>query len=264
MKKGKFKERLASPAFWLAAAGVLCVFVGDLRTSAGFLAAAVGCCLLLAAWLVWLFRKGRQPGLTPGQRRWLKAGKVITITAVAAWLALLILLEGLILSQVHGTEDPQAEILIVLGAGLRGETPSATLQVRLDAALEQLSAHPQAVAVLSGGQGHNETVTEASAMARYLTARGIEPSRLYLEEQARNTEQNLRFSREIIEENHLEGSIAVVSNGFHLYRAKHLAERMGMEVETVSAPVPYAWLIPSVYLREACSLLLMFAKEILG
>ena len=101
-------------------------------------------------------------------------------------------------------------------------------------------------------------------MARYLTARGIEPSRLYLEEQARNTEQNLRFSREIIEENHLEGSIAVISNGFHLYRAKHLAERMGMEVETVSAPVPYAWLIPSVYLREACSLLLMFAKEILG
>lgn len=264
MKERKFKGWMASPAFWLAAAGVLCVFVGDLRTSAGFLAAAVGCCLLVAAWLVWLFYKGRQTNLTPKQKHWLNAGKVITITVIVIGIIILIILEGLILSEVHGTEEPQADILIVLGAGLHGETPSATLQVRLDAALEQLLARPKAVAVLSGGQGHNETITEAKAMARYLTARGIEPSRLYLEEQARNTEQNLRFSREIIEENHLEGSIAVVSNGFHLYRAKHLAERMGMEVETVSAPVPYAWLIPSVYLREACSLLLMFAKEILG
>lgn len=264
MKKGKFKERLASPAFWLAAAGVLCIIAGDLRTSAGFLASAVGCCLLVAAWLVWLFYKGRQANLTAKQKRWLNTGKVITITVIVIGIIILILLEGLILSEVHGTEEPQADILIVLGAGLHGETPSATLQVRLDAALEQLSAHPQAVAVLSGGQGHNETVTEASAMARYLTARGIEPSRLYLEEQARNTEQNLRFSREIIAENHLEGSIAVVSNGFHLYRAKHLAKRMDLQVETISAPLPYAWLIPCVYLREACSLLLMFAKEILG
>ena len=263
MKEGKFKKWLASPAFWLAAVGGLCILAGDLRTSAGLLGSAMGCCLLLAAWLVWMFRKGRQPGLTAKAKRWLKAGKAITITAVAIGLIVLILLEGLILSQVRGTEEPQADILIVLGAGLRGETPSATLQVRLDAALEQLLARPEAVAVLSGGQGHNESISEAKAMARYLTARGIEPSRLYLEEQARNTEQNLRFSREIIEENHLDGSIAVVSNGFHLYRAKHLAERMGMEVETVSAPVPYAWLIPSVYLREACSLLLMFAKEIL-
>lgn len=262
MNNAKWRQFFTSLPFWLAVCGGLCLIFGDLRVSAGFLVAVLGCFLLLSAWLMWLFRQGRKQELSRKAKRWVKTGKIITFTAVVIGLIVLIVLESLILSQVQGTEDPQAEILIVLGAGLRDAKPSATLQSRLDAALEYLNAHPDAVAVLTGGKGHNESVTEASAMALYLENHGIDPSRLYLEEQARNTRENMQYSRELIEEKQLSGSIAVASNGFHLYRAKRLAARENMQVETVSAPVPYLWLVPSVYLREACSLLLMFAKEI--
>lgn len=262
MNKSNWKTIFTSPPLWLAVAGLLCLLFGDLRVSAGFLLAVFGCFLLLAAWLCWLFRQGRKEDLSSREKRWIKAGKIITFTAVAIGLIVLIILESLILSQVQGSEDVQADVLIVLGAGLRGETPSATLTSRLEAALNYLNAHPETVAVLTGGQGHNESISEASAMARYLREHGIDPARLYLEEQARDTRENLRYSKALIQQEQLKGSIAVVSNGFHLYRTKRLAAGEGLQVETIAAPVPYLWLVPSVYLREACSLLLMFAREV--
>lgn len=103
-------------------------------------------------------------------------------------------------------------------------------------------------------------------MAKWLTDRGIDPTRLYLEERATDTRENLRFSKQIIEEQNLTGPVAVVSNSFHLYRATLLAQQAGLEaVQTLSAPVPRVplqWLSVSVYLREYCSILLMLARSI--
>ena len=104
-------------------------------------------------------------------------------------------------------------------------------------------------------------------MHRWLTARGIGDSRIYREEQATDTRENLRYSKEIIERENLPQPVAVVSNSFHLYRAQKLAEQAGFaQVQTLSAPVPHVplqWLTASVYLREYCSILLMFARNIL-
>lgn len=100
-------------------------------------------------------------------------------------------------------------------------------------------------------------------MADWLTGRGIDPGRIYLEEQASNTVQNLEYSAEILEKEDLPGPVALVSNGFHLFRGELLAKKAGLgEIQTLSAPVPRAWLIPSVYLREYCSVILMLVQSI--
>lgn len=244
--------------------GLVLLLAGDLYNSFGFLVCAVGGLTLLAAWVLALryFSKTKNAKIQKAT----KAIKLITFIVIFTGLLSFVIIEGLILSHDDGTPNPDANTIIVLGAGLHGDQPSLTLRSRLEVALDYLSAHPDTVAVLTGGQGPHETTTEASAMARWLINRGVSPERLYLEEQASDTRENLRFSKEIIEAEKLPGPVAVLSNSFHLYRAEILAGQAGLgEVQTLPAPVPrvpLGWLSVSVYLREYCSILLMLARSI--
>lgn len=115
--------------------------------------------------------------------------------------------------------------------------------------------------VVSGGQGDNEPVTEARCMADYLMERGVEEDQLLLEERSHNTDQNLRYSRELLEAEgcDLSQGVVVVSNGFHLTRARMLAERAGYDsVSTLAAPSSH---LPSrlhMYVREPLALVKSF------
>ena len=176
-------------------------------------------------------------------------GRWITMLFTAA-LALVILAMaltcGIILRSSRGTENPQADYLIVLGAGVNGTTPSRSLRERLDAAYDYLMTHPDSIAVVSGSQGVGEDITEGECMERYLLDRGIDPSRVWKEEQADNTLQNLRYSLQIIESKTGEkpNKIAIVSSEYHLHRAGMFAGWLDVEVELVPAEtgiVPLRW-----------------------
>ena len=258
--------KIIPKSLWITAgAGLALLWAGDLYNSIGFLVCALGGVLLLWAfvWAVLLFCRHKNPKI----RRIAKSVKILTFTAIFAFLVSFVWIEGLILTHDEGTESPTAQTLILLGAGLDGDRPSLTLIARMQTALEYLEENPNAAVVVTGGQGAGETVTEARAMHRWLTARGVDDSRIYLEEQATDTRENLRYSKAIIENENLPQPVAVVSSSFHLYRAARLAEQAGFaDVQTLSAPVPdvpLQWLSASVYLREYCSILLMLLRSIL-
>ena len=98
----------------------------------------------------------------------------------------------------HIQGDPRA--MVVLGCQVMPDgEPSILLRDRLDRALDYLEDHPDLTVVVSGGQGDNEPVTEARCMADYLMERGVEEDQLLLEERSHNTDQNLRYSRELLE-----------------------------------------------------------------
>ena len=142
--------------------------------------------------------------------------------------------------------------------------PSILLRDRLDRALDYLEDHPDLTVVVSGGQGDNEPVTEARCMADYLMERGVEEDQLLLEERSHNTDQNLRYSRELLEAEgcDLSQGVVVVSNGFHLTRARMLAERAGYDsVSTLAAPSSH---LPSrlhMYVREPLALVKSFVAD---
>lgn len=129
----------------------------------------------------------------------------------------------------NDTVDYTEDAVIVLGAGIHGESLSVTLRNRLDAAVEYYEKNPDAFIVVSGGQGPQEDITEALAMKRYLLEKDVPFEKIIEEGSSTSTAENFRFSKEILETYFYNKSykLAFVTDDFHIYRAKLTAEREG-------------------------------------
>lgn len=161
--------------------------------------------------------------------------------------------EAPVISNAKTDADPQSDYLIVLGAGVNGSAPSLSMVNRLEAALDYLEAYPDAVAIVSGGQGAGEDVTEASAMHDWLIAHGVPESRIVQEEQSTSTRENLENSFAIIRSRGGDpaGGVAVVSSEYHLYRAKQMARALGAKPLGVAAETTLPTMRANYFIREA-------------
>ena len=149
----------------------------------------------------------------------------------------LLFLGSLMLRAVDRGEHGDYDALIVLGAAVHGDRVTWVLSNRLDTAYDYAAAHPDTLLVVSGGQGDGESVTEASAMAKYLAAKGIDPSRILLEDRAESTAENFAYSKAIIDEElGPDASIGFVTTRFHVYRASRVAQKEGIDARGMGAP----------------------------
>lgn len=159
----------------------------------------------------------------------------------------------------HG--GPVAAV-VVLGAGLAPDgSVTPLLARRVDAGVawaQRVGTHP--VLVMSGGQGSDERVSEGRAMGEYALAHHELPGGLLLEQRSVNTEENLRFSRELLEGDHVDiGRVAVVTSNYHAFRAALLMRRAGLGGYSIGAPTArYYW--PSAVLREYVAILDMYRR----
>ena len=187
-----------------------------------------------------------------GERAFVFLRKASTFLAIFGVLATTVLC-GVVLTETRGDEPRQCDYVIVLGAGLRKDTPTRALADRLEKAREYLIDNPESIAIVSGGQGKGETVTEAFAMKKYLVSKGIPGSRIIEEEKAENTNENMDFSLEIIKA-YGGGSIAVISSDYHIFRARRLAESAGFSPVMISAKTSSSPLFANCIIREALAL----------
>ena len=260
MRKHSF---LRSPSLWLLICGVALLACSNVNTSFGFLVFLAGAGAIALAWILLLLHMCKRDDLSQKSKRIWRTVRTVTFTAFALCLALFLVVEGLIIA---GAKDVPAEgtrTLIVLGAGIRGTQPSATLRSRLELAEAYLHANPDCVVIVSGGQGRDEQVSEASVMASYLRQRGISSDRIFSEERSHNTRENLLYSQQIMEEHGLSYPVTVASNSFHLFRVRHLAKTLKLpSIGTLGAPLPLRWLVPGTYVREFGSVILMLLRDI--
>ena len=160
---------------------------------------------------------------------------------------------GMIIFYGNSVPKPAADYMIVLGAQVRGKTPSYNLARRLDVAYEYLKKNPETIVILSGGQGAGEEISEAEAMAVYLEQKGMKRQQMILEDQSRNTHENIMFSREKMENEQAE--VIVVTNNFHVFRGVKIAKKQGLSnVQGLGSPVMW-FTIPNMYVREVFAVL---------
>lgn len=179
-------------------------------------------------------------------------GLSIAIKSIfVAFLISFIVIESLVIYSGSRAESNQADYLVILGAGLWGDTPSLALKQRLDEGLAFITKNPTTIIVLSGGKGPGETITEAEAMKKYLVERGVEEKFIITEDKSTNTKENLQFTKELLEKQNGKDNfkIALVTNNFHMFRAKLIAKSCGFKVYGQPAPL-HPLLVPAYYIRE--------------
>ncbi len=222
---------------------VLCVVYSGMVLATGsgtsFFLVWIGLALLffLFGYSIWKSFWKKVPRLVKG----------ICIAVVAVGFTAFFIVEGCIISQMNEKGEAGLDYIIVLGAQVRESGPSVVLKYRLDKAVEYLEDNPETICIVSGGQGANEPYSEAEGMAQYLKEQGIDVSRILLEDKSLNTEQNMEYSKALIKDG---ASVGIITNDFHLFRAKQIARKYGLDnicgIAAKSTPV----YLPNNMLRE--------------
>lgn len=189
------------------------------------------------------------------RKPWFRALLALGLAGILTFSALF----GAVLYGSYDHVEGEPATMLVLGCQVHPWGPSILLQDRLDEALGYLEEHPDLTVIVSGGQGPDEHDSEAAVMRDYLVEAGVEPARILVEEQSHNTVQNITYSAQLMEEHGLdtEQGVLMVSNGFHLTRARMLWGRVtgaGEHLSTLAAPSSHAPSRLWMYVREPLAL----------
>lgn len=235
----------------LAITGVLClgyfiviVFYSGLSTSASILWLLVGAALMTMAAGIRYYEKN--PARMP---LWIP---VSALTLAVSGLVVVLSVTAVIFVNVPELAAPGIDYVIVLGAKVRADGMSKTLMMRLDKAAEYISENPDTILVLSGGQGTDEPCPEAEAMYKYLLEKGVPAKQMLLETASTSTLENIAYSKLLIEQDREAKKnvfsrppladndviliapdkpiqIGIITNNFHLYRARQIARKRSIE-----------------------------------
>ena len=197
---------------------------------------------MIHEWIKTLWQKKRM--------KWVLSGCAAFVVGVA----LLAIVETGCIINANAKAPSENATAVVLGCRVYGERASLSLVERLEAAYTYLEENPDAGCVVSGGQGPGENISEAECMYRWLVAKGIDGDRIYKEDESTSTEENISFSKEVIEENNLNKEIAIVTSEYHSYRATVIAEKNGLSYGTAPGKTAI-WLFPTYYIRELYAIL---------
>lgn len=158
----------------------------------------------------------------------------------------------------HDTSDYKEKAVIVLGCGIRGDEVSDKLANRLDEAVLYHKKNPDAMIVVSGGQGPQESITEAQAMEQYLIEKGVNPAVIVKEEKSTSTEENFLYSKEILDKKLSEEySVVFITSNYHIFRAEKISQQQGINVTHIGAPVRWCT-APINYSREILAIISFF------
>lgn len=131
--------------------------------------------------------------------------------------------------QYSKADKNTTEYAILLGCKVNGDKPGVFLRQRVYAGYRYLEQNPSSKIILSGGQGNNEDISEASCMYNELLSMGISPDRMIIEDTSTNTEENFKNSKELMSNNGVDiTELTVITNDFHEYRACQFAKKQGI------------------------------------
>lgn len=150
--------------------------------------------------------------------------------------------------------------IIILGSGLIGDKVPTLLKSRLDRGAEiykkQLEKGNLVKIIVSGGQGPDELVSEASAMKKYLISQNIPDSDILVEDKSTTTFENMLFSK-IIDGRNKKYSCIFVTNNYHVFRASIFARKAKLKADGVGSPTAF-YFLPSALIREYIAILVLY------
>ena len=242
------ENTLFRPLPWLICAGLAVAAIILRFVLWGYSFSALVCCCLIgiiAFYEITRMLLGKYPKPVKLLRRIFTVCLVIGLLVVGST-------EAVIIHASFGSPEQPVDYVVVLGAKVRVTGPSASLWDRIHGAYNYLEAHPDAIAIVSGGQGEDEPITEAQSMYDELINLGIDPERIWMEDKATSTWENLNFTLDLIEEKtgQRPQKLGVVSSEYHLFRASLFAKKCGVEFVGIPARTSRPGQMINHFMRE--------------
>ena len=244
-------EKSGQTAFvlrWLAMLPLAFIWFVFTFLMAGYSFTALVCACLIGVLLFYnicYLTRGKYPKLT-------KVVKRVFTVLLCIGLLVVGITECLIIHASFGDREETCDYMLVLGAKVRNDGPSVSLMDRIKATAAYMEAHPEVIAIVSGGQGTDEPMTEAQCMFEQLVKLGVDPGRIWLEDKAASTWENLHFAMNLIEEKTgtRPEKIGLLSSEYHLFRAKMFARACGVEAVGIPAHTSRISQMVNHFMRE--------------
>lgn len=163
-----------------------------------------------------------------------------------------------VLNLIHLKKNRDADYIVVLGSGINGTKVTPLLAARIEKGIDLLSSNPNAVLIMSGGQGPGEDIPESEAMAAYAVDRGVDKERIIMEAKSVSTKENLLFSRKLMEKE--KPKIVIVTTAYHVFRALLLAKQQGIKCVGFGAKTKWYFTLNAL-LREFAGYLRLTWKK---
>ncbi len=151
------------------------------------------------------------------------------MTAILALFGYLVFVSAQIGRQSTRDEARAADAILVLGAAEYRGRPSPVLRSRLDHALSLYKKKMAPVLITTGGAGGDPDFTEGGVGRSYLIEHEVPSEAIIVEPEGETTAHSIAAAGEIMERNSLTSCI-LVSDGYHIYRAKKMLESRGIQV----------------------------------
>ena len=194
-------------------------------------------------------------------RKWLRR----VVIVIGGWLILAFLLSVIVVAYGETERAAAAEVIVVLGAGLRrdGQPGPALIRRATHAALLYEQGYAPRIICSGGFPLRAIQRSEADACRAVLVERGVPAEAVVLEEQSRSTEENAVYTKELMDANGWQTAV-VVSDPYHMFRAGIIFSQVGVN-HTLSPGVspPLAAYVPAV-VREVVALHWQAFKTILN
>jgi len=190
-------------------------------------------------------------------RRLLKVA-AIAVLAIGIALAVLVLRTARRIERQSTLDEARpADVILILGAAEYRGKPSPVLRGRLDHGLDLYRSRQAPLILTTGGAGGDPVFTEGAVGRDYLVRHGVPSESILVESEGETTMHSVAAAGEIMRRMELKSCI-VVSNGYHIYRAKKMLEKLGFQVygsprpETPRNAGHQRW----IYVRQAVGYLL--------
>lgn len=184
---------------------------------------------------------------------------IMSVLYLLFWV--LTFLTSFIITKVFRPKYDQ-EYAIVLGSGLiGGDKVSPLLGSRIQAAIdfqktELEKTGKEITIVMSGGQGGDEKLPEGVAMKDYAIAHGVSADKILVDDQSKNTYQNMLFSKELLEKNGFDIQKGIfATNDYHVFRAAGYARLVGLNINGIGSKTS-SYFLPNALIREYIAILL--------
>lgn len=201
-----------------------------------------------------IFRTGIHKGIVSLWKQQVGRFFLILLLLAAAVIVITAVVETVWMVKAARNSPPENTTAVLLGCSVKGTRPSTILKERMDAAYQYLMENPEALCILSGGQGAGEDISEAECMYRYLTEKGISRERLIHEDTSTTTEENLINTKAVLKERGLSMEITIVTSEFHEYRANAAARKLGFQSYSTPSRT-FIGFFPTFYVRELYGIL---------